>query len=60
VEVVNSQTNFNKNGIKTIPIFIYHNNTNQKIKEYDVGILSIDKDLFEPETNYLFDNGLGY
>ena len=57
LDVVNSQDNYNKNGVKSIPIITYHNITYQKINEYDINTLSIDKDLFQAEMEYLYDNG---
>ena len=56
VEVINSQANYNKNGVKAIPIITYHNITYQNIIGYGKGTLSIDKDLFESEMKYLHDN----
>lgn len=56
LDVVNSQANYNKNGVKTIPIITYHNITSQGVREYALDTLSIDKDLFEAEMKYLRDN----
>lgn len=56
VDVINSQANYNKNGVKAIPIVTYHNITLQNITQYGIGTLSIDKDLFEAEMKYLHDN----
>jgi peptidoglycan/xylan/chitin deacetylase (PgdA/CDA1 family) len=53
VEVVNSQSNFNKNGIiKAIPIIAYHD------LDYDDRISeSTNVNLFDAEMKYLYDNG---
>ena len=52
VELVNSQINFNKNGIiNAIPIIGYHDIDNNKT------ITSTDVDLFNAEMKYLHDNG---
>ncbi len=52
VELVNSQINFNKNGIiNAIPIIGYHDIDNNKT------ITSTDVDLFNSEMKYLHDNG---
>ena len=51
VQVVNSQNEYNTNGINAVPILIWHkiDNTNE---EY-----STSMDLFEAEMKYLYDNG---
>jgi peptidoglycan/xylan/chitin deacetylase (PgdA/CDA1 family) len=51
VQVVNSQNEYNANGINAVPILIWHkiDNTNE---EYSTSI-----DLFEAEMKYLYDNG---
>ena len=52
IELVNSQTNFNKDGtINAIPIIGYHN------IEDDKAITSTDVNLFNAEMKYLHDNG---
>ena len=52
VELVNSQINFNKNGIvNAIPIIGYHDIDNNKT------ITSTDVNLFDAEMRYLHDNG---
>jgi hypothetical protein len=52
VELVNSQTNFNKNGIiDAIPIIGYHDIDNNKT------ITSTDVNLFDAEMKSLYDNG---
>ena len=53
LEVVNSQSNFNKNGIiKAIPIIAYHD------LDYDDRISgSTNVNLFDAEMKYLYDNG---
>ena len=52
VELVDSQTNFNKNGtINTIPIIGYHSIDNNKTTT------STDISLFDAEMKYLHDNG---
>jgi peptidoglycan/xylan/chitin deacetylase (PgdA/CDA1 family) len=52
VELVESQTNFNKNGIiNAIPIIGYHDIDNKKT------ITSTDVNLFDAEMKYLHDNG---
>jgi polysaccharide deacetylase len=52
VELVNSQINFNKNGIiNAIPIIGYHDIDNNKT------ITSTDINLFDAEMKYLHDNG---
>lgn len=56
VDVVNSQAAYNKDEIRAIPIITYHNITHQNITKYDIGTLSVDKDLFEAEMKYLYDN----
>lgn len=56
LEVINSQSNYNYDGVKTIPIITYHNITYQDIREYGLDTLSINKDLFEAEMKYLRDN----
>lgn len=56
LEVINSQGNYNDNGVKTIPIITYHNITYQGIREYGLDTLSINKNLFEAEMKYLRDN----
>ena len=53
IEVVNSQTNFNKNGtINAIPLIVYHKVDNNNKDDYSTGI-----DLFAKEMKYLHDNG---
>ena len=51
VQVVNSQNEYNTNGVNAVPILIWHkiDNTNE---EY-----STSMDLFEAEMKYLYDNG---
>ena len=51
VQVVNSQNEYNTNGINAVPILIWHkiDNTNE---EY-----STSMDLFDAEMKYLYDNG---
>jgi peptidoglycan/xylan/chitin deacetylase (PgdA/CDA1 family) len=52
VELVNSQANFNKNGItNAVPIIGYHDIDNNKT------ITSTDVSLFDSEMKYLHDNG---
>jgi peptidoglycan/xylan/chitin deacetylase (PgdA/CDA1 family) len=52
VELVNSQTNYNKDGkINAIPIIGYHDIDNNKT------ITSTDVNLFDAEMKYLHDNG---
>jgi hypothetical protein len=52
VELVNSQINFNKNGIiNAVPIIGYHDIDNKKT------ITSTDINLFDAEMKYLHDNG---
>ena len=52
VELVDSQTNYNKNGkINAIPIIGYHDIDNNKT------ITSTDVNLFDTEMKYLHDNG---
>jgi hypothetical protein len=52
IELVNSQINFNKNGIiNAIPIIGYHDIDNNKT------ITSTDINLFDAEMKYLHDNG---
>jgi peptidoglycan/xylan/chitin deacetylase (PgdA/CDA1 family) len=52
VELVNSQSNYNKNGIiNAIPIIGYHDIDNNKT------ITSTDVNLFDAEMKYLHDNG---
>ena len=52
VELVDSQTNYNKNGtINAIPIIGYHDIDNKKT------ITSTDVNLFDAEMRYLHDNG---
>jgi hypothetical protein len=52
VELVDSQTNYNKNGkINAIPIIGYHDTDNNKT------ITSTDVNLFDTEMKYLHDNG---
>src|ERR687883_2132277 len=52
VELVDSQINFNKNGIiNAVPIIGYHDIDNNKT------ITSTDVSLFDTEMKYLHDNG---
>ena len=52
VELVDSQVNFNKNGIiNAVPIIGYHDIDNNK------AITSTDVNLFDAEMKYLHDNG---
>ena len=51
IEVVNSQSEYNKNGIiKAIPIIIYHRAGDSGVADYNT-----DLDLFEKEMKYLHD-----
>ena len=51
VQVVNSQNEYNTNGVNAVPILIWHkiDNTNEED--------STSMDLFEAEMKYLYDNG---
>ena len=51
VQVVNSQNEYNANGVNVVPILIWHKIDNSN-KEYSTSI-----DLFEAEIKYLYDNG---
>ena len=52
IQLVNSQANFNKNGIiNAVPIIGYHDIDNNKT------ITSTDVNLFAAEMKYLHDNG---
>jgi peptidoglycan/xylan/chitin deacetylase (PgdA/CDA1 family) len=51
VQVVNSQNEYNANGVNVVPILIWHKIDNSN-KEYSTSI-----DLFEAEVKYLYDNG---
>jgi peptidoglycan/xylan/chitin deacetylase (PgdA/CDA1 family) len=51
VHVVNSQNEYNTNGVNAVPILIWHKIDNTNV-EY-----STSMDLFEAEMKYLYDNG---
>ena len=51
VQVVNSQNEYNANGVNVVPILIWHKIDNSN-EEYSTSI-----DLFEAEIKYLYDNG---
>jgi peptidoglycan/xylan/chitin deacetylase (PgdA/CDA1 family) len=51
VQVVNSQNEYNANGVNVVPILIWHKIDNSN-DEYSTSI-----DLFEAEIKYLYDNG---
>jgi peptidoglycan/xylan/chitin deacetylase (PgdA/CDA1 family) len=51
VQVVNSQNEYNANGVNAVPILIWHKIDNTNV-EYSTSI-----DLFEAEMKYLYDNG---
>ena len=51
VQVVNSQNEYNANGVNVVPIPIWHKIDNSN-EEYSTSI-----DLFEAEIKYLYDNG---
>ena len=51
VQVVNSQNEYNTNGVNAVPILIWHKIDNTNV-EY-----STSMDLFEAEMKYLYDNG---
>ena len=51
VQVVNSQNEYNANGVNAVPILIWHKIENSN-EEYSTSI-----DLFEAEIKYLYDNG---
>ena len=51
VQVVNSQNEYNANGVNVVPILIWHKIDNSN-KEY-----STSTDLFDAEIKYLHDNG---
>jgi peptidoglycan/xylan/chitin deacetylase (PgdA/CDA1 family) len=51
VQVVNSQTEYNTDGINAAPVLIWHKIDNT-LEEYSTSI-----DLFEAEMRYLYDNG---
>jgi peptidoglycan/xylan/chitin deacetylase (PgdA/CDA1 family) len=61
IEVVNSQTQFNSNGmINAIPIIVYHNvdheNNSPNISPDWLDSSTIDVNLFDSEMKYLYDN----
>jgi peptidoglycan/xylan/chitin deacetylase (PgdA/CDA1 family) len=51
VQVVNSQNEYNTNGVNAVPILIWHKIDNTNV-EYSTSV-----DLFEAEMKYLYDNG---
>jgi peptidoglycan/xylan/chitin deacetylase (PgdA/CDA1 family) len=51
VQVVNSQNEYNTNGVNAVPILIWHKIDNTNV-EYSTSL-----DLFEAEMKYLYDNG---
>jgi hypothetical protein len=61
IEVVNSQTQFNSNGmINAIPIIVYHNvdheNNSPNVSPDWLDSSTIDVNLFDSEMKYLYDN----
>lgn len=55
-EIINSQSNYNRNEINALPVLVYHDLIFENITEYKHDTFTIDKSLFHKEIEYLYNN----